>query len=198
MARRFANPHQPLLFQPVASELSFSLTHVVEQVRAVHFKGIEHELEVRVAEAGPLAFISHDFMGEQSNLIVFHPVLNHRLTPVEVVRFIAKHELTHIVCPGSFIDGVYESHDKEFWEHEAAIGPERDAVWGWINRNLRRCLRRTPHGLQVTRRWQDFRDKARTPYEPMLPFQYGRWEPACPGDGAQLRLPASWVAGHPP
>ena len=198
MRTRFADAHQPLLFQPVASELPFPLTQVVEQVRAVHFEDIESELEVRVADAGPLAFIRHDFMGKGSHLIVFHPVLNHPETPVEVVRFIAKHELTHIVCPGSEIGGYWEPHDDAFWEYEAAIAPERSAAWAWINKNLRRCLRDSRYGLRVSRRWRDFRDKPRSPYEPTLPFHSGRWEPFCPGDGAQLRLPASWVVGPQP
>lgn len=196
MRRPFTIAHQPLLFQPVASALPFSLTDLMEQVRAVHFPDIEREIEVRIVAAGQLAFIHHDFMGRQSNLVVFHPVLNHPQTPVEVLRFMAKHELTHIACRGSPTpDGGWEPHDAEFWEYEAEVGPEREAAWAWIFKNLGRCLRRERMGLRVSRRWHELRERPRTPYNPTLPFHTGKWEPFCPGDGAQLRLPASWVVG---
>jgi hypothetical protein len=144
------------------------------------------------AEA-PLAYIARAFMGRDRHLVVFHPVLNHRQTPVEVLRFLAKHELTHIVRPPRLIDGYGETHPPEFWEHEAEIGPERYAAWAWIYKNLGRCLRRGDQGIRVTGKWRAIRETARTPYMPSLPFNGERWERICPGGGAQLHLPPDWV-----
>lgn len=188
------NRYQPLLFQPVPSLLGFSLTETVEEMRAVHFPDLDEQIEVRIASEGALAFVQRQFMGPQKHLVVFHPVLNHPETPVEVLRFIAKHELTHLARPGRLIDGAYESHPPEFWEHEYAIGPERYAVWAWIHKNLNRCARSTKRGYRVRRSWHAHMKTARTPYTPSLPFNGERWERACPGDGAQMHFPPDWAA----
>lgn len=90
--------YQPLLFQPVPSRTAQPLTDIMEEMRAAFFPELQgHQVEVRIAAEGPLAYIAQDFMGPDRHLVVFHPVLNHPQTPIEVLRFIAKHELT----PGS-------------------------------------------------------------------------------------------------
>ncbi|MCK9520311.1 MAG: hypothetical protein M0R74_14995 [Dehalococcoidia bacterium] len=189
---------QPLLFQPVPSETAYPLTELMQEVRAGYFPEIDADVEVRIAASGPLAWIAPSFMGENGHLVVFHPVLNHPETPIEVLRFICKHELTHIVRPGRVIAGYYESHPDEFWEHEAEVGPERFAVWHWVWGNLRGCLRETDAGLRVARRWRTLQPRWRRPYMPSLPFKGERWDIVCPGDGGQLRLPPSWVVPpHP-
>ena len=187
--------YQPLLFQPVPSLLGFSLTEVVEEMRAAYFPELEAEqVEVRFRAEGSLAYIARGFMGRDRHLVVFHPVLNHPQTPVEVLRLVAKHELTHIVRPPRMVGRSYEPHPPEFWEHEAAIGPERYAVWTWIHKNLNRCARDTADGYRVSRKWQEYREAARTPYTPTLPFNGERWDRVCPGTGAQLHLPPDWAA----
>ncbi len=185
--------YQPYLFQPVESRLGFSLSGLLEEVRAAWFPEVDHRIEVRFHASGPLAYISGGFMGPGTQLVVFHPVLNHPGTPAEVLRFIAKHELTHIVRPPRAVCGEFESHPPEFWEHEAAVGPERRAAWHWINRNLRPCAGNTPRGFSVNRRWRELEHRPRTPFAPELPFQGERWDHACPGEGSQLRLPPDWV-----
>lgn len=186
--------YQPLLFQPVPTLLRFSLTETLEEVRAAHFPDLAgEEVEVRIAAERALAFISNGFMGRGRHLVVFHPILNHPQTPIEVVRFICKHELTHIVRPPHVHEGRYEAHPPEFWEFEAEIGPERFAVWAWIYENLNRCARNTATGYRVTRRWRASRETPRTPYTPSLPFNGERWAHICPDDGAQLQLPPDWV-----
>jgi hypothetical protein len=185
--------YQPLLFQPVPSLVGYPLSEIVEETRAVHFPDIEDYIEVRFAAEAPLAYIARGFMGRERHLVVFHPVLNHPNTPSEVLRFLAKHELTHIVRPPRLIDGYGETHPPEFWEHEAEIGPERYAVWAWIYKNLGRCLRRGDQGIRVTGEWRAIRETSRTPYMPSLPFNGERWERICPGGGAQLHLPPDWV-----
>ena len=185
---------QPLLFQPVPSRLGYPVSVLLDEVRAAYFPQIERPIEARFAAFGPLATIRYDFMGDDDHVVFFHPVLNHPGTPVEVMRFVAKHELTHLVCPPRVIDGEVDSHPPEFWEHEFAVGPERYAAWAWINANFSRCARRGGGRYTVTGRWRALRDSPRTPYTPSLPFNGERWDRVCPGDGGQLLLPPAWVA----
>src|SRR5690606_16360937 len=148
----------------------FSLSETLEEVRALYFPGIRSDVEVRMSAHGPLAYIEHDFMGPERHLVVFHPVLNHPGTPPDVMRFIAKHELTHLVRRPRIIDGWYETHPPEFWEHEVAIGPERFAVWHWLRQNLKGYARRGRWGYFVSRRWHDIAHVPRTPYALELPL----------------------------
>ena len=184
--------YQPFLFQPVPSRLRFSLSELMEEVRAAYFPAIDGEVEVRFAAEQPLAYIWRHSMGRDRHMVVFHAVLNHPQTPIEVARFICKHELTHIVRPPRVIDGYYEQHPPEFWDMEYLVAPERWAAWAWINKNLRRCLRERDSGLSVVGEWRRMRDTVRSPYTPALPFGGERWAHACPGGGAQLRLPPDW------
>ncbi|GAB4325226.1 MAG: hypothetical protein Kow0010_07650 [Dehalococcoidia bacterium] len=187
--------YQPLLFQPVPSLLGYSLTVMLEEVRAAHFPELaDDQFEVRFCAERPLAYVMRHFMGPGKHLVAFHAVLNHPQTPKEVLRFIGKHELLHLVVPPRLVDGTYESHPPEFWKHEAAIGPERWAVWAWIHTNFRKCVRHTSAGYAVSRTWRAIRETPRTPYTPSLPFNGERWERICPGEGAQLRLPPDWPA----
>jgi len=185
--------YQPYLFQPVESRLGYSISGLLEEVRAAWFPDIDDRIEVRFHATGPLAYIANWFMGPTTQLVVFHPVLNHPGTPAEVLRFIAKHELTHIVRPPRTIGGEYESHPPEFWAHEAAVGPERRAVWRWVHQSLRSCAFESPRGFRVDRRWRALTERQRTPFSPELPFNGEQWDRACPGEGSQLRLPPDWA-----
>lgn len=187
-------PRQPLLFQPVESQTGFSFQAVVDEVRAVWFPEIRDEVEVRIVADGPLACISRHLMGRDSHVIAFHPVLNRPGTPIEFVRFIAKHELTHIVRPPRLEDGWREGHPREFWEHEAAVAPERYACWTWAYRELGRCLRSEYRGIRVVRTWRRRMAGVEPgPYTPHLPFDDLPWSVLCPEGGAQLRLPPVWA-----
>jgi len=152
---------------------------------------------VRFAAEPPLASIRLDFMGRERHVVAFHPVLNHAGTPREVVRFLAKHELTHVVRRGRVVGRWYASHPPEFWEHEAAISPERYAAWAWIHRNLGRCLRNRDRGLTVEG-WRALREQPRAPYTPSLPFEREEFEELCPEGGAQLHLPPDWCVRPQP
>lgn len=184
---------QPLLFQPVIPVTRFSFSDVLEEMRAAYFPEIEERVEVRMVRTSALAAMYAGFMGRDRHMVVFHPVWDHRDTPVEVVRFIAKHELTHIARPPRFVDGDLESHPPEFWEHERAIGPEGYAVWAWIRHNFGACIERGYQGVRVTSRWRQLRERARTPYTPALPFNGEKWERVCPGVGSQLLFPPDWA-----
>ncbi|HMO53745.1 MAG TPA: hypothetical protein PJ994_04510 [Tepidiformaceae bacterium] len=186
---------QPLLFQPVESETGFSFSDVLNEARAVWFPELAGEIEVRIAAKGPLAFVTWGGMGEGRHVVVFHPVLNRPDVPIEVVRFIAKHELTHIARPPARIGGSWESHHPAFWEHEESVGPERFAVWSWIHANLGKVLFRGTDGLAVYSTWRRRISSAHLgPYTPHLPFGEIPWQLLCPEGGAQLRLPPEWPA----
>ena len=193
---------QPLLFQPVENRAAFSFSDIVEQERAVTFPAISERVEVRFAAEGALASIRSHFMGRDRHLVVFHPVLNHPETPETVIRFIARHELTHIICPPRLVLGEWEQHPPEFWEHEYSVAPERFACWHWIYENLRGVQRQTRKRFRVTRSWHSIDSRPRTPYTPHLPLDAQRWEHTCPEDGLlhgpQLLLPPDWAPGPLP
>lgn len=193
---------QPLLFQPVETRTPFSFSEIVEQERAATFPQVEHRIEVRIVAEGPLASIRYHFMGRDRHVVVFHPVLNHPGTPEPVVRFIARHELTHLICPPRFMGGRWVSHPPEFWEHEYAVAPERYACWHWIYENLRNARRTTRLGFRVKGSWGSIEARQRTPYTPHLPLDSQRWERLCPDDGRlhgpQLLLPPDWAPGPLP
>jgi len=90
---------QPLLFQPYERMTPYSFSRVVDEVRAVWFPELEVDLEVRIDPYGPLACLWYHRMGLDRHIVCFHPILNRPGVPEEVVRFVAKHELTHIVVP---------------------------------------------------------------------------------------------------
>lgn len=187
MVARFVR-YQPYLFQPVQSEIGRPFSAIVNEVRARWFPELSDEFEVRIAPLGPLACIWPHGMGRARHVIFFHPLLNRAGTPLEVVQFIAKHELTHIARPRR--DG--ESHPPEFWEHEYAVAPERFAAWKWIHANIWRALGHGKHGLYVRRRWPVLQRPQLTPFSPELPLDWKRWDRVSPGDEAQLNMPPDW------
>jgi len=197
---------QPLLFQPVEALTPFSFSALTEECRSAWFPEIEDQVEVRIGAHGPLAFIQPDAMGRRRHVVVFHPILNQPGVPEPVVRFIAKHELTHIVRPprtrevaeGSRIRTYYNPHPPEFWQHEVHVGPERFAVWSWIHRNFGRALRHQSSGLVVLSSWRNRLPETFSGYTLHLPFHDVPWRDLCPAGGAQLRLPPDWPPSpHP-
>ncbi len=194
MRGRLLPPRQPLLFQPVESRTGFSFQAVVDEARAVWFREIDDDIEVRITAAGPLAFICPHLMGLDRHVIAFHPVLNRPGTPIEVVRFLAKHELTHITNPPRAIGAWWSDHPPDFWEREYAVAPERFACWAWVLRELGRCIRHEQRGVGVVRTWRRrMAGREPGPYIPHLPFDDTPWHVLCPEGGAQLRLPPEWA-----
>jgi len=184
-------PRQPLLFQPFERKTPFAFSEVVEETRATWFPEVDSDIEVRVAALGPLASIWYHRMGYERHIVVFHPVLNRPDVPIEVVRFIAKHELTHALLPR-------EDHTPSFWERELEAAPERFAVWAWLHRNLYPPLRETRWGLAVLRSWQKHASRPLGPYMPHLPFDDPPWKVLCPEGGSQLRFQPTWSSGPAP
>ena len=154
-------------FQPAFERTSVSIAGVVEEVRARWFPEVAAPVPVFFATHDPLACaITHD-RELAFPAVYYHQVLNHPETPVEVLRFIAKHELIHFVVPprqrGRFLD----PHPPEFWEREDEIAPEARLAWAWIWANLHTCLKsrarlRSP---KVTRAWHGLEFASRLPWE---------------------------------
>ena len=185
---------QPLLFHPEETRTPFSFAAVVEETRAAWFPEVDDTIEVRIAPIEALAAIFPRRMGPGRHIVVFHSVLNRPGMPLEVVRFIAKHELTHIVHPPLTVRGLCYDHPPSFWEHEYEVAPERFAAWAWLHANLSPVLLETRWGLRVPRTWRRREPASIEPYMPHLPFEDVPWNVLCPGGGAQLRFLPEWGA----
>ncbi len=182
---------QPLLFQPVETVTPFSFSRVIDEARSIWFPEMDDDVETRIASIGPLASIWSHRMGRERHIVVFHPILNRPDVPYEVVRFIAKHELTHIAVPGA-------GHSRAFWEKEHEISPEQRACWIWINANLGRACAHNAVGLWMRHAWRERVARSFAPYTPHLPFEDAPWSTLCPGGGAQLRFDPVWSHGPAP
>ena len=175
---------QPYLCPPVQPLTPFSFSDVVDEVRATHFPGLERRVEVRISSFEALASCHYNFMAPREHMVRFHPILNHPETPLPVVRFLAKHELTHALMPEV-------GHGEAFWDHEFAIAPERGCAWRWIQENYAKVAKTTDNGYVIFRTWRRHFGKPRTAYQHELPLDPERYANLCPGDG-QLMLPPDW------
>lgn len=182
---------QPLLFQPYERATPYSFSRVVDEVRAVWFPELEVDLEVRIDPYGPLACLWYHRMGLDRHIVCFHPILNRPGVPEEVVRFVAKHELTHIVVPDP-------GHSIAFWEKEREIGPERQAVLQWSRSNLGRAFVTNQYLLRVRKDWMARLPREPIPYMPHLALFDEPFERLCPGGGAQLQFEPTWSPGPAP
>lgn len=136
-------------YQPAFERTPYDITELVEAMRAEHFPSLPGPVPVFFTVHEPLAcaILESDVLAFPA--VYYHQVLNHPETPIEVARFIAKHELLHFVVPpqrrGRFVD----THPPEFWDAEERIAPEGPMAWGWIWANLHRCLRSQPRNQRV-------------------------------------------------
>ena len=118
--------------------LQFTAVHpdaIVEEVRQLLFPGLTTNLAWCFVDQGPLACIE-----AISGTIYVHNVLNHADSPTEVLRFIAKHELLHLIVRPALVAGHMKDHPPEFWRQERAIAPEGSEMWAWLWLNLGSCL----------------------------------------------------------
>ena len=182
---------QPLLFQRHERRTPYSFSRVLDEARAVWFPELDVDLEARIDALGPLAGIWYHRMGFDRHIVAFHPVLNRPDVPLDVVRFIAKHELTHIAVPEP-------GHSRRFWEKELEVAPERFAAWNWMGKNLGHAFAHNRYGLWVRRDWGRRLPARLAPYMPHLPFDDPPFATLCPDGGAQLRFETTWSAGPAP
>ena len=64
-------------------------------------------------------------------VINLHAVLNHDQTPEQVIGFILRHELLHIIFPAREVDGRQTHHPPEF-RHAEHYFADRVAAWNWL------------------------------------------------------------------
>jgi hypothetical protein len=137
--------------QPSLSFLPFSLPDLLTQVHKEFFRDIAPGVEIVLVDRGPLACIAIE-----PRIVFVHNLLNHPETPLEVMRFLCKHELLHLRVPAKEIKGRETSHPPEFWKQETAIAPERGIAWNWVWANFYSCLRRDKklEGIFVKPNWK--------------------------------------------
>lgn len=166
---RLTKKEDPKEFQPLLWRLPYSLPGLLEEVRAEHFRHLPPEIPINVVTWQPLCCIVHmEPVLRTEPRIFVHELLNHVDTPVEVMRFVLKHELLHCVVRPRQVDGEMESHPPEFWRAERELGPEGPGVWRWVEKNLGRGIGHQHQGVFVKRSWKRIADSACTPYMPPL------------------------------
>lgn len=163
MARR-RRPHP---FQPALSRTSVDVPTLVEEVRARYFPGLPGPVPAFFVSGRPLACALIASADELAFPAVYlHQVLNHPDTPIEVLRFIVKHELLHLAMPPLRRGRRVEAHPRTFWEAEQRIAPEAPIAWRWVAANLAPCIAagRPGAGVRITRRWTRLEFAPRGPW----------------------------------
>ncbi len=118
-----------------------------------YFPNLQGFIPFYFVRRGPLACICQ---WQEKPVIYVHEILNHTETPTEVISFIFKHELLHLVIQPRLINGAIKMHPPEFFEAEFLIAPERKNAWYWIWRYLGFYLKRIPkkEGVYVKSNWR--------------------------------------------
>ena len=145
---------------PEVSLLSFPLEDLLGEMRAQHFGELSRGVTIHFVREGSLACIDSS---QERAAIYVHALLNHPETPVEIMRFICKHELLHLVVPPREINGKMVSHTPEFFQREATISPESTDVWIWLIVHFHGCLRRRwkEEKTDVLRTWKKYMNSRR-------------------------------------
>jgi len=93
----------------------------------------------------PLACVSYTpFPRQGTARIAVHSALDRPDTPLDVVRFLLKHELIHVERESArgHGGGRRPSHPAAFWEREREVAPEAEEMWEWIESEVGHCLER--------------------------------------------------------
>ena len=90
--------------------------------------------------------------------IFIHEILNHPNTPVNIISFIIKHELLHLLIDGREINGKYTSHPPEFLETELKISPEYNLMYSWILLNIGFYVKfdKEREGIYIKKNWKQY------------------------------------------
>jgi hypothetical protein len=144
----------------------FGLPELVDSVRADFPSLANWQIEVWIQEQPTLATVRHH---DRRAVIGLHSVFNHCGTPEQVVRFILRHELLHLLHPAQEIDGRRVTHPPEFFAAEGCF-PDCGLCWGWILLALGPCLRRDVKRecTFVTRKWRARMNGPRLTWEQLL------------------------------
>ncbi|MCC7363393.1 MAG: hypothetical protein IT303_03395 [Dehalococcoidia bacterium] len=164
---------RPHPFQPALWRTSIDVPALVEEVRSLYFPRVPGPVPVFFAAHRPLACAVTASEELVFPAVYIHQVLNHPETPVEVLRFIAKHELLHLAIPPKRSGRRVQTHPREFWDAEARIAPESRLAWQWITENLGPCLARSSRAREVhiTRTWTALEFAPRAPWAPITPIR---------------------------
>ncbi len=140
--------------QPHLWFTAFSITDVLQEVRACHFRELEKTVDIYAVNRGSLACI---VSSETTATIYLHQIVNHNDTPAQVISLLCKHELLHLQIGAAEVNGKKTVHPPEFWEAEKRIAPERSVAWGWIWISLGLCLKRRPklERIDVLPSWRE-------------------------------------------
>ncbi len=151
--------------------LQFSLDDCLSKVQRAFFPNLAEDVSVGFVEQPNLACIMPQPL---SAMIYLHLLLNCVHTPRQVVEFIFKHELLHLVIPPREIDGRMTSHPPEFWEAEHAICPEGKLVWCWLMLLFGSVLHRDEkqESTRVKRGWKNKLDALFTRDLPNINFDW--------------------------
>jgi hypothetical protein len=142
--RQFGEPQLPMF--------NFSLPCLVMQVRGEFPDLLSKQVTVWLRIQPTLATVQLD---HDEIVINIHAVLNHAQTPEQVIGFILRHELLHMIIPPREVDDVVVSHPPEFWAVEQGF-PDRVPVWNWLTVSLGSCMRsnKKQQLTLITREWK--------------------------------------------
>jgi len=99
-----------------------------------------------------------------------HSILNHQDTPEEVILFVIKHELLHLLIPPRETKKRLVNHPPEFLEREESISPEYSLIWNWLYFHFPFCLKvhKRKEQVIVTREWKDIMYNKRLGFKEMM------------------------------
>lgn len=140
--------------QPALVFTTFSVSELLDEIRRRHFPGLTQRVTFHFVEHGPLACV---WFTDDWAYICAHQVLNHVDTPVEVMSWVCKHELLHLVIPVVSVNGRETKHSPEFRARENEIAPEHDEASAWVEMTLMRCIKVRPRleRVDVLPAWKD-------------------------------------------
>lgn len=89
-------------------------------------------------------------------VINLHAVLNHDQTPEQVIGFILRHELLHVIFPAREVDGRETHHPPEFRHAEQKFA-DRVPAWNWLWVTFSSYLTsdKKREGIFVNRKWKN-------------------------------------------
>lgn len=140
--------------QPEFRVVAFDMDALLGEMRALVIPDDPRPVKVFFLVQPTLACI--EIMDDRAHIKI-HAALNHRRTPVEVMRYVLKHELLHMKIRPELIDGKEIGHPPAFWEAEEALVPERRVGGAWLGAAFYPCLKieKKKERIIVKRCWPD-------------------------------------------
>jgi hypothetical protein len=140
------------LGEPQLPMFNFSLPSLLNKVRGEFPELLSKRVMVWLCIQPTLATVE---LNDNEIVISIHAVLNHAQTPEQVIGFILRHELLHMIIPPREVNGVVVSHPPEFWTVERDF-PDRVPVWNWLTVLLGPCMRsnKKQQRTLITREWK--------------------------------------------